>query len=86
MTGFPAGVKDPHETDPAIVGIRELKEETGYVGENEQSFAICRCDPWKSDDRGAIIYCDVDLTKEENKNPVIKSCAILSKTIYRSPN
>ena len=67
---FPAGFKDPHETDPVESGLRELKEETGYVGENGKSTYVCRTDPWKSDERGVIIYCDVDLSKDENKNPV----------------
>lgn len=31
---IPGGLMDPHETDPVATGIRELREETGYEGEN----------------------------------------------------
>ena len=30
----PGGVMDPGETDPVATAVRELREETGYVGEN----------------------------------------------------
>ena len=30
---IPGGMMDPHETDPVIAGARELREETGYAGE-----------------------------------------------------
>lgn len=30
----PGGVMDPHDTSPAATGVRELREETGYAGEN----------------------------------------------------
>ena len=29
----PGGIMDPGETDPVAAGLRELREETGYVGE-----------------------------------------------------
>jgi ADP-ribose pyrophosphatase len=29
----PGGMMDPHETDPVVAGVRELREETGYAGE-----------------------------------------------------
>ncbi len=31
---IPGGMMDPHETDPVAAAIRELREETGYEGEN----------------------------------------------------
>jgi ADP-ribose pyrophosphatase len=31
---IPGGLMDPHETDPVVAGARELREETGYEGEN----------------------------------------------------
>jgi len=31
---IPGGMMDPHETDPVATAIRELREETGYEGEN----------------------------------------------------
>lgn len=30
----PGGVMDPHDPSPAATGVRELREETGYAGEN----------------------------------------------------
>ena len=30
---IPGGVMDPHETDPVVAGVRELREETGYEGQ-----------------------------------------------------
>ncbi len=29
----PGGIMDPGETDPVVAGLRELREETGYVGD-----------------------------------------------------
>ena len=34
---LPAGFKDEQDTDPTESGLRELKEETGYIGENAKS-------------------------------------------------
>ena len=31
---IPGGMMDPHETDPVATAVRELREETGYEGEN----------------------------------------------------
>jgi len=31
---IPGGMMDAHETDPVVTAIRELREETGYEGEN----------------------------------------------------
>ena len=31
---IPGGMMDPHETDPIATAIRELREETGYEGDN----------------------------------------------------
>ena len=31
---IPGGLMDPGETDPVATGVRELREETGYEGEN----------------------------------------------------
>ncbi len=33
---IPGGMIDPHDSSPLEAGIRELKEETGYEGENPQ--------------------------------------------------
>jgi len=31
---IPGGMMDPHDASPEAAGIRELREETGYAGEN----------------------------------------------------
>ena len=31
---IPGGMMDPHDTDPVATAVRELREETGYEGEN----------------------------------------------------
>jgi 8-oxo-dGTP pyrophosphatase MutT (NUDIX family) len=31
---IPGGMMDPGETDPVVTAVRELREETGYAGEN----------------------------------------------------
>src|SRR5262245_59954402 len=31
---IPGGVMDPHETSPVTAAVRELREETGFEGEN----------------------------------------------------
>ena len=31
---IPGGMMDPHESDPVATGVRELREETGYEGDN----------------------------------------------------
>jgi ADP-ribose pyrophosphatase len=66
---FPAGMRDPHEDDPCATALRELKEETGYVGHNPRPFALVKSDPWKSNGTHCQIYVDVDLTLPENQDP-----------------
>src|SRR6185295_5352239 len=33
----PGGMMDPHESDPVGTGVRELREESGYVGESARA-------------------------------------------------
>ncbi len=41
---IPGGMMDPHENDPVATAIRELREETGYEGEN----ARLLCQVWSN--------------------------------------
>ena len=36
---IPGGMMDPGETDPVVTAVRELREETGYEGENARLLA-----------------------------------------------
>eukprot|EP00826_Nyctotherus_ovalis_P022303 TRINITY_DN17338_c0_g1_i1.p1 TRINITY_DN17338_c0_g1~~TRINITY_DN17338_c0_g1_i1.p1 ORF type:complete len:161 (+),score=31.76 TRINITY_DN17338_c0_g1_i1:143-625(+) len=69
---FPGGVNDGNDIESCA--LRELKEETGYVGKirANQEALVGFTDPWKSDDDNAIIYVDIDLDNEANINPLQK--------------
>ena len=40
---IPGGMMDPHETDPVATALRELREETGYTGDNASARQIGEC-------------------------------------------
>jgi 8-oxo-dGTP pyrophosphatase MutT (NUDIX family) len=42
---IPGGMMDPHETDPVATAIRELREETGYEGENARLLGKIHSNP-----------------------------------------
>lgn len=42
---IPGGVMDAHETDPVTTAIRELREETGYAGENARIIGQVHANP-----------------------------------------
>ncbi len=42
---IPGGMMDPHETDPVATGVRELREETGYAGENARLLGRVHSNP-----------------------------------------
>ena len=42
---IPGGMMDPHETDPVATGVRELREETGYAGENARLLGKIHSNP-----------------------------------------
>jgi len=42
---IPGGMMDPAETDPIATGVRELREETGYEGENARLLGRIHSNP-----------------------------------------
>jgi len=67
---FPAGLIDADETAQQA-GLRELLEETGYVGTVDEQFTsslLCMT-PGLCDEAIQIIVVNVDLDDEKNKNP-----------------
>lgn len=42
---IPGGVMDPTDLDPVAAGVRELQEETGFVGENARLIGTIRPNP-----------------------------------------
>ena len=60
--------------------LRELKEETGYIGQKPFSPDILKLnpilitppvynDPWKSNETTNLVTVEIDFSKEENINP-----------------
>ena len=71
---IPAGLIDPGETGDTAA-VRELHEETGYVGEivkhegDEIAEGVMFNDPGFTNTNTIIRHVKVDLSKEENLNP-----------------
>ncbi|GAV27066.1 hypothetical protein PMKS-000527 [Pichia membranifaciens] len=65
---FPAGLVDPDDTLEACA-LRELKEETGYVGVIRKRSGVVWSDPGLSDANCEIVWADVDMEQDENKTP-----------------
>ena len=65
---LPAGLIDKDET-PEQAALRELKEETGYVGTvADCSVAVCMS-PGLTDESVKLVVVDVDLDAPENARP-----------------
>lgn len=67
---FPAGLIDKGETVEEAA-VRELKEETGYVGTIDptlQSMLLCMS-PGMCDETIKIVVVNVDLDEQQNQNP-----------------
>lgn len=66
---FPAGLIDPNDTVESCA-LRELREETGYVGEVKKKSGIVFSDPGLSDATCSMVYVDIDMELPENRDPV----------------
>ncbi|KAJ5104874.1 ADP-ribose pyrophosphatase [Penicillium alfredii] len=64
----PAGLIDAGET-PEECAVRELKEETGYVGEAEQTSTVMYNDPGFCNTNLNMVHVRVDVSLPENQNP-----------------
>ncbi|RKF82149.1 putative Nudix hydrolase P35G2.12 [Golovinomyces cichoracearum] len=65
---IPAGLVDEGET-PEQAAVRELKEETGYVGEASMPTSIMLNDPGFCNTNLKMIHMTIDMSKPENQNP-----------------
>lgn len=66
---FPAGLLDPKETIETCA-LRELKEETGYVGKIKTTFPASCLDPGVGNATLALATVEIDGDLPENQNPV----------------
>ena len=67
---FPAGLVEEGE-DPLVAGLRELKEETGFVAQRETAHVwtgspVLHADPSITSDSTVVYVVDVDADREEN--------------------
>lgn len=65
---IPAGLVDEGET-PEQAAVRELKEETGYIGEASMPTSIMLNDPGFCNTNLKMIHITIDINKPENQNP-----------------
>ncbi|KAF2233521.1 hypothetical protein EV356DRAFT_503620 [Viridothelium virens] len=64
----PAGLVDEGETG-AQAAVRELKEETGFVGTVDEETPVMFNDPGFCNTNLTMVHVNVDLEKEENRRP-----------------
>eukprot|EP00884_Botryococcus_braunii_P004049 jgi/Botrbrau1/13645/Bobra.0373s0019.1 len=63
---LPAGLVDDQESS-AEAAIRELKEETGFVGKVVNESPICYCDPGMTNANMTFVEMDIDGDSEKNQ-------------------
>ncbi len=83
---FPAGLVDPDEK-AEVTALRELKEETGYVGTIDTSFEsneLCMS-PGLCDETIQLVIVNVDLDDPQNLNPKQEQDEGESITVERVP-
>lgn len=68
---FPAGLVDPGFTEEETA-VKELKEETGYVGIARSSSGVLVADPGMTSASMMSVVVDVDMSHEENRHPIAK--------------
>jgi len=66
---FPAGLMDPGET-PEHTAIRELREETGYIGTIIRISQPCLSSPGMSGEKVCLAFMEIDESLPENQHPV----------------
>ena len=68
---FPAGLSGTGET-PLDTAVRELKEETGYVGTTHGTSPVIAGDPGLSSGTLRVVRVHIDGSSQENCEPVQK--------------
>lgn len=66
---FPAGLMDENDRSPVQTALRELKEETGYIGTHVKTVPASFSSPGLSSESVYVIKLAVDERLPENLNP-----------------
>ena len=66
---LPAGLIDAGES-PGQAAVRELKEETGFIGEVSRLSPVVYSSPGLTNESMQLVQIDVDMKTEENRTPV----------------